>query len=77
MQLLTLHLEIDGYIPLLLYGFLYFQRIGDFTGESLILRRLRKILLFEAPCKLMDDAEGNKDLNLFVEWGICTEESRM
>ena len=71
MQLLALHLEMDGYIPLLLYGFLYFRRKGDFIGESLILRRLRKILLFEAPCKLLDDAElsfkgvtlteGNKD----------------
>ena len=84
MQLLALHL--DGYIPLLLYGFLYFQRIGNFIGESLILRRLRKILLIEVRCKLIDDAEwsfqgvtltkDNKDLNLFVEWGICTEEAK-
>ena len=57
MQHLALHLEMDGYIPLLLYGFLYFRRIGDFIGESLILRRLWKMLLFELPCKLMDDAE--------------------
>ena len=57
MQLLALHLEMDGYIPLLLYGFLYFRWIGDFIGESLILRWLRKILLFEAPSKLMADAE--------------------
>ena len=38
MQLLTLHLEIDGYISGLLYGFLYFSRIGDLIGESLTLR---------------------------------------
>ena len=44
MQFLALYLEMDGYIPLLLYEFLYFRRIGDFIGESLILRRLLKIL---------------------------------
>ena len=57
MQLLPLHLEMEGCIPLLLYGLLYFRRIVDFSDESLILRRLRKILLLEAPCKLMDATE--------------------
>ena len=56
-QLLALHLGMEGYIPLLLYGLLYFRRIGDFNGESLILSRLRKILLLEAPRRLMDDTE--------------------
>ena len=59
MQLLALHLEIEGYIPLLLYGIVFLRRIGDFNVDSLILilSRLRKILLLEAPCKLTDDAE--------------------
>ena len=57
LQILALQLDIEGYMPLLLYGIVFLRRIGDFNGESLILNRLRKLLLFEAPCKLMDDAE--------------------
>ena len=34
MQILALHLEIEGYIPLLLYGIVFIRRIGDFNGES-------------------------------------------
>ena len=79
MQLLALHLEIEGYIPLLLYGIVFLRRIGDFNGESLILSRLRKKLLLEAPCKLMDGAEGSfKGVTLTVgnkELGIRTEEA--
>ena len=84
MQLLTLHLEIDGYISGLLYGFLYFSRIGDLIGESLTLRWLRKILL-DAPCKWKDDAEcnfkgvtltvGKRALKFIVERGICTRDT--
>ena len=48
MQLVALYLEMERYISLHLYGLLYFRRIGDFIGESLILSRLRKILLLEA-----------------------------
>ena len=40
LHLLALHLEILGYIPHLLNGFVYLRRIGDFKGDSLILRLL-------------------------------------
>ena len=58
MQLLALHLEMEGYIPLFLYRLLYFRRKGDFScSESLILSRLRKTLFLKAPCRLMDATE--------------------
>lgn len=38
LQLLILHLEIEGYIPGLLNGSLYLRKMGDLIGESLILR---------------------------------------
>ena len=47
MQLLTLHVEIEGYKLRLLSGFLYLRTIGDVTGESLILKLLRKKLQLE------------------------------
>ena len=40
LHLLALHLEILGYIPHLLDGLTYLRRIGDFKGDSLILRLL-------------------------------------
>ena len=40
LHLLALHLEILGYIPHLLNGLVYLRRIGDFKGDSLILRLL-------------------------------------
>ena len=40
LHLLALHLEILGYIPHLLNELVYLQRIGDFKGDSLILRLL-------------------------------------
>ena len=40
LHLLVLHLEILGYIPHLLNGLVYLRRIGDFKGDSLILRLL-------------------------------------
>ena len=49
--------------------------IGDFTGESLILKLLRKILQLEAPFRLIEDTEdsfkgvilivGRRDLPIF------------
>ena len=40
LHLLALHLEILGYIPHLFNGLVYLRRIGDFKGDSLILRLL-------------------------------------
>ena len=40
LHLLALHLEILGYIPHLLNGLVYLRRIGDFKGDSFILRLL-------------------------------------
>ena len=75
MQLFTSHLEIEGYRLRLLSGFLYLRMIGDLTGESLIFKRLRKILQLEAPFSLIDDTEdsfkgvisivGRRDLPIF------------
>ena len=49
--------------------------IGDLTGESLILKLLRKILQLEAPFRLIEDTEdsfngvilivGRRDLPIF------------
>ena len=69
MQLLTLHVEIEGYRLRLLSGFLYLRMIGDLTGESIILKLLRKILQLEAPFSLIEDTEDSWDLqgfNLFL-----------
>ena len=75
MQLLTLHVEIEGYRLRLLSGFLYLRMIGDLTGESLNLKLLRKILQLEAPFSLIEDTEdssngvilivGRRDLPIF------------
>ena len=40
LHLLALQLELLGYIPHLLNGLVYLRRIGDFKGDSLILRLL-------------------------------------
>ena len=40
LHLLALHLEVLGYIPHLLNGLVYLRRLGDFRGDSLILRLL-------------------------------------
>ena len=42
LHLLAVHLEILGYIPQLLNGLVYLRRIGDFKGDSLILRCYEK-----------------------------------
>ena len=47
MQLLTLHVEIEGYRLRLLPEFLYLRMIGDLIGKSLVLKLLRKILQLE------------------------------
>ena len=75
MQLFTLHVEIEGYRLRLLSGFLYLQTIGDLTGESLVLKLLRKILQLEVPVSLIEDTEvsfkgvilivGRRDLSIF------------
>ena len=75
MQLLTLHVEIEGYKLRLLSRFLYLRMIGDLTGESLILKLLQKILQLEAPFSLIEDTEdsfngvilivGRRDLPIF------------
>ena len=49
LHLLALHLEILGYIPYLLNGSVYLRRIGDFRGDSLILRLLLKTQLLVIP----------------------------
>lgn len=74
-----------GYAPRLLYGFTYFRRIGDFKGESLILRLLRKIFVLATPNKLIEEAlksfkgliltEGNIVLKLTADEGICIEDA--
>ena len=75
MQPFTLHVEIEGYRLRFLSGFLHLRIIGDFTGESLILKLLRKILQLEAPFSLIEDTEdslkgttlivGRRDLPIF------------
>ena len=75
MQLLTLHVEIEGYRLCHLSGFLYLRMIGDLTDESLILKLLQKILQLEAPFSLTEDTEdsfngvilivGRRDLPIF------------
>ena len=84
MHLLAMHLEMLGYIPRLLNGLIYLRKIGDFRGDSLTLRLLRKTLVSAAPWRLIDDtenkfkglflAEGSIVLKLCVERGICTED---
>ena len=65
MQLLTLQVEIEGYRLRLLSGFLYLRMIGDLTGESIILKLLRKILQLEAPFSNMFDLFLIPYLSLF------------
>ena len=75
MHLLTLHVEIEGYRLRLLFEILYLRMIGDLTGESLILKLLRKILPLGAPVSLIEDTEdsfngvililGRRDLPIF------------
>ena len=75
MQLLKLHVEIEGYRLRLLSGYLYLRMICDLTAESLILKLLRKILQLEAPFSLIEDTEdsyngvilivGRRDLPIF------------
>ena len=75
MQQSKLHVEIEGYRLRLLSGFFYLRMIGDLTGESLILKLLRKILQLVAPFSLIEDTEdsfngiilivGRRDLPIF------------
>ena len=58
LHFLALHVEILGYIPGLLNGLIYLRKIGDLSGDNLILRLLRNILELEAPCRLTVDAEN-------------------
>ena len=72
MQLLTLHVEIEGYRLRLLSGFLYLRMIGDLTCESLILKLLWKILQLEAPFSLIEDTEDSfNGVILIVGEEIC------
>ena len=66
MQLLTLHVEIEGYKLRLLSVFLYLRMIGDLTGDSLILKLLWKILQLEAPFSLIEDIEDNFKGVIFI-----------
>ena len=87
LHLLALLLEILGYIPLLLNGLVYFRRIGDFRGESLILRLFLNILVLPAPLKLTEAAEnkfmgltntdGNIVLKLLMEWGTVQKKQNV
>ena len=66
-------------------GLVYFRRMGDFRGESLILRLFLNILVLPAPLKLTEAAEnkfmgltnneGNIVQKLLMEWEIRTEEA--
>ena len=60
MPLLTLHVEIEAYRLRLSFGFLYSKMIGDLTGESLIIKQLRKILQLEAPFSLIANRVDTK-----------------
>ena len=68
MQLLTLHVEIEGYRLHLLSGFLYLRMIGDLTGESEIFKLLRKILQLrvEAPFSLIEDTDDSFNGEILV-----------
>ena len=59
MQLLTLHVEIEGYELRLLSGLLYLRMISDLTGESLIFNLLWKILHIKSPLCLIEDPEDS------------------
>ena len=59
MQLLTLHVEIEGYKLCVLSGFRYLRMIGYLTGESLILKLLWKILQVEAPFSIIEGTEDS------------------
>ena len=67
MQLLTLHVDIEGYRLRLLSGFLYLGMIGELTGESLILKLLRKLLQLEAPIRLIEDTEDSFNGVILIE----------
>ena len=50
LQLLTLHLEILGYILGLLEGFGYLRKTGNLIGDNLTLRLLRRMLVLDTSC---------------------------
>ena len=58
LQLLTLHLEMLGYIQGLLNGFGYLHRTGDLVGDNLTRRLLQNILVLDAPCRSTNDAKN-------------------
>ena len=67
-----------------LKGLKYLRNTGDFIGNNLTLRLLRRTLVLDAPCKSTEDAEnklrgliltvGNKVRKLSVEVGILSED---
>ena len=60
MQLLTLHLEIEGYRLRLLSVFCIYETLNDLIDESLILKLLWNILQLEAPpFSLIEDTEDS------------------
>ena len=69
----------------ILKGFGYLRKTGDFIGDNLTRRLLRRILVLDAPCRSTEDAEnkirgliftvGNKVRQLSVENGIRTEDA--
>ena len=85
---MTLHLEILGYISHLFNELMYFRRICDFRGDSLILRLLWKNISVGNTVKIYRscrkdiqrvyfiDGTCNIELNFLVEEGICTEDAK-
>ena len=56
---LGIALRMLGYILGLLKGLKIFTYLtGDFIGDNLTLRLLRRILVLDAPCKSTEDAEN-------------------
>ena len=58
LQLLALHLEMLGYILVLLKEFGFLHKTGDSIGDNLTLRLLRRILVLDAPCRSTEEAEN-------------------
>ena len=68
LQLLTLRLEMLGYILGILKGFGYLRKTCYLIGDNLTHRFLRRILVLDAPCRATDDAE-NKFRGLILTVG--------
>ena len=55
LHLLALYFEMLGYMPFLLNGLTYLRKMGDFSGDNLTLRLLRKAVVLAAPGRLTDE----------------------